>query len=451
MSDSLFVDPQYRKAIGTIYPTNVFSINIDHFGIKSRKMYNVTVDRILSRHLLQIRISDPNDQSKIFICTIDMPLFEHLKVEQSLHVSFDEFVTHLSKILDACKKEELNLAISRDHNQHNLQFYEERSLRNLVFLYLPIQDAPQSVIMFHINQSIDKFQQQNESLLEQVDRLENALHHRDQQIAKLEANAVRQEENLKKMHEESKMKMESKDAVVAKLNASIQALQANNEFMRVETVQMTERFNKEIERNKELDEEVYRLKDVIKDLKKSLNEQYDKLQNNELMAKNSDRKHDHMLNEARKRTQSLEEKLQHFEKQISELTVELEAERKNRQTKQNALQLTTEEISRANSIIAIQVKELNQLKKKVEMRTDIALQQEKAVKMLEQENESLRNKLKDVFMNADNQKDVSKRLEELRVGTDELEQKYSKKIAELNNRLVQVTCDSNLSKTSSRY
>lgn len=52
MSDSLFVDPQYRKAIGTIYPTNIFSINIDHFGIKSRKMYNVTVDRILSRHLL---------------------------------------------------------------------------------------------------------------------------------------------------------------------------------------------------------------------------------------------------------------------------------------------------------------------------------------------------------------------------------------------------------------
>lgn len=104
----------------------------------------------------------------------------------------------------------------------------------------------------------------------------------------------------------------------------------------------------------------------------------------------------------------------------------MEAERKNRQTKQNALQLTTEEISRANSIISIQVKELSQLKKKVEMRTDIALQQEKAVKMLEQDNEILRSKLKDYFMNCDNQKEVSKRLEELRVGTDELEQKYSK-------------------------
>lgn len=204
-----------------------------------------------------------------------------------------------------------------------------------------------------------------------------------------------------------------------------------------------------MEKTKALDEEVYRLKDVIKDLKKSLNEQYDKLQSNDTIAKNNDRKHDHILNEARKRNQSLEDKMQHFEKQIvsslplvlfqltidwifqrfvsqSELTVELEAERKNRQTKQNALQMTTEEISRANSIISIQVKELSKLKQKVETRTDIALQQEKAVKMLEQENETLRNKLKEVFMNSDNQQDVSKRLEELRIGTDELEQKYSK-------------------------
>lgn len=48
--------------------------------------------------------------------------------------------------------------------------------------------------MFHINQSIDKFQQQNESLLEQVERLDNTLHHRDQHIVKLEAAAIKQDE-----------------------------------------------------------------------------------------------------------------------------------------------------------------------------------------------------------------------------------------------------------------
>lgn len=61
---------------------------------------------------------------------------------------------------------------------------------------------------------------------------------------------------------------------------------------------------------------MHHLKDAIKDLKKSLNEQYDKLQSNDLIAKNNDRKHEHILNEARKRHQSLEEKIQHCEKQI---------------------------------------------------------------------------------------------------------------------------------------
>lgn len=79
--------------------------------------------------------------------------------------------------------------------------------------------------------------------------------------------------------------------------------------------------SKEFEKTKALDEEVYRLKDAIKDLKKSLNEQYDKLQSNDSIAKNNDRKHEHILNEARKRNQSLEEKLQHFEKQIVSLPI----------------------------------------------------------------------------------------------------------------------------------
>lgn len=87
-----------------------------------------------------------------------------------------------------------NLAMSRDHSQHILQFYEERSLRNLVFLYLPIQNAPQSVITFHINQSIEKFQQENRSFADQIQRLENSLDQRDQTISKLEASIALQAE-----------------------------------------------------------------------------------------------------------------------------------------------------------------------------------------------------------------------------------------------------------------
>lgn len=47
---------------------------------------------------------------------------------------------------------------------------------------------------------------------------------------------------MKKLHEELKQVVESKDAVVAKLNTSIQALQAKNEYLKVETVQLSDKF-----------------------------------------------------------------------------------------------------------------------------------------------------------------------------------------------------------------
>lgn len=44
------------------------------------------------------------------------------------------------------------------------------------------------------------------------------------------------------MQDELKLTVESKDAVVAKLNSSIQALQANNEYLKLEAVQLTDKF-----------------------------------------------------------------------------------------------------------------------------------------------------------------------------------------------------------------
>lgn len=47
---------------------------------------------------------------------------------------------------------------------------------------------------------------------------------------------------MKKLQEELKQVVESKDAVVAKFNSSIQALQANNEYLKLEAVQLTDKF-----------------------------------------------------------------------------------------------------------------------------------------------------------------------------------------------------------------
>lgn len=47
---------------------------------------------------------------------------------------------------------------------------------------------------------------------------------------------------MKKLHEELQQVVESKEAVVAKLNLSIQALQSKNEYLKVDTVQLGDKF-----------------------------------------------------------------------------------------------------------------------------------------------------------------------------------------------------------------
>ena len=59
----------------------------------------------------QIRINDNNDQTKIFLCTIDNYLYERIKLEQSLHVTFPGFIDHLVKIFESCRKGELYVKI----------------------------------------------------------------------------------------------------------------------------------------------------------------------------------------------------------------------------------------------------------------------------------------------------------------------------------------------------
>lgn len=47
---------------------------------------------------------------------------------------------------------------------------------------------------------------------------------------------------MRRLHEELQQAVESKDTVVAKLNSSIQALQANNEYLKLDAAQLTDKF-----------------------------------------------------------------------------------------------------------------------------------------------------------------------------------------------------------------
>lgn len=52
-------------------------------------------------------MTEASDHTDMLLCTIDNEVFERIKVEQAINVSFNGFVDHLVKILDGCKKDEL--------------------------------------------------------------------------------------------------------------------------------------------------------------------------------------------------------------------------------------------------------------------------------------------------------------------------------------------------------
>lgn len=130
------------------------------------------------------------DQTRMLVSTIDTQLFEQIKCEQSLNVTFEGFVEHFTKILDACKRSELHLRLAHGTNAsiqttQQLQFYEKRSFRNLVHLCVPIEEPPVQFVLYYINMALGTVQHQANMTGQHVLKLQKDIEYRDTQISDL--------------------------------------------------------------------------------------------------------------------------------------------------------------------------------------------------------------------------------------------------------------------------
>lgn len=376
----------------------------------------------------------------MLISTIDQSLFERIKTEQSLNVTFPGFVEHFLKILDATKRNELHCAliIGSNNRQHqHMQFYERRSFRNLIHLALPIEVASEKCVLHYIQQSLLVVQQQSAGLANQAQRLQSDIVHRDKQIldlrnelqdlnAKLTAQEnqilLRNSEHVKRLQTDIQLLNEAKEVEVRKLSHSIKTLQDTVDYMTNEKYLAAEKHNHDVKKFDSVREELKQLKHTAR----SSHEEMERMRQELATLKASDRKSEHLLTEQRKQMADLRDQLQADDKQRSEMAAELEAEKHIARTKRMALELATEEISKANSIIIKQSKELSQLSQKVDWRTEVALQQEKRMKEVEAEVLSLRKRCQMAEEAGKENSDVGGELRKLREETDELNRKYNR-------------------------
>lgn len=413
--------------------------------------------------------------------TIDPVTFERIKCEQSLNVTYDGFVEHFTKILDACKRSELHLSLVGDESSgRKLQFYEKRSFRNLVHLAVPIAEPPVHFVLYYINAALTTTQQQANASAQQANKLMRELDHRDTQIGDLKAelkmlaNKVAEKENLvftrntdqaNRLQMELKHLTDAKEADARKFGHTIKTLQDTVDYLTKENFNCVDRCGQETKKLDAAREELRQLKVATK----TARDETERLRADVIAHTNRDLKTEHLMAELRKQLADQQDRLQAVDKQRQEWAAELEAEKQIARTKRTALELATDEINKANSIIVKQAKEVGQLRSKVELRTEVALQQERRVKELESMNERLRQTNVVAEQTAGQTENVAQHLQDLRTATDDIHKKYTRsmscfiknillkinlfflEIHDLKTQLQQISAESKLTSSTNRY
>lgn len=456
MDYSVFIDPSMKLAKYNVYSSENILIEMQTNGIAKtiEQRFNLTIEKHKTINLIQIRVASVNDKTMIFLCSVDDARFEQFKIEQSLHVTFEYFVKHITQMFDDCRANKLNMLIVLGTNGQNdrghLQFYEKGTFKNLIHISLPIERAPIEVILFYVNESYAKLQEQNRMLAQNNNGLTMELQQKADQLnataemvnqLRAELNeqqklhTSKQKEQMARLEQEFKHVSDSKDFQKQELEKQVSAFRARIDTLVKENYASKEQNRAEMKVSAQLRSENKKLNDCVADLQMQL----EQLKSDQLSRKNATQKNDHIQQELRKQMQTLQEKISFYEKQNSELMAELDAEKNICQIKRNGLKMATEDICNANTIIRKQAAEIVALREKIEWRTEVALKQEQVIREKGKAADSLTSLMKSLESslneNAEQNKETEDRLKWIEKQTDHLQQKYETKIEEIFNKV----------------
>ncbi|XP_065366567.1 spindle assembly abnormal protein 6 homolog [Calliphora vicina] len=467
IEDDHFANINYSKNVECILPTAELLVNFRSNGLKAQKACFVYAEKLDFKGLIQLRLTEKCDQRKMYITTVDSTSFQELKQDQSLHVTFAGFIENLVHILQDCQAGKLKICLLQLQQQeardirlsdsvlsrgqlncnYQLQFIEMRPFKNLIHLCLPCRMAPLNVVLFYMNNILDILQKKCLNHEQTTQQLQHEIHNHirridqlDAECTKLRENLMETSRNLNQKHAEELIQLQEslrKAAEQRQLDSernrkTMNALQQQIDKLVSEKSAIQSDKVQELKRNETLNEELAASKARISNLK----EQSEKLHLEMSVLKNLERKHDMHLQDSRKEISELKEKLKKYEKNKADLVAELEAEKKISQTKRQALEMATEEISKANQIIMKQNQELNKLKKTIGWRTEVALQQEQAIKQKDMALKEREEEL--VFLKATVESlrsEIPRELDSMRKFANSLETKYTEQINSLKLKL----------------
>uniref|UniRef100_A0A182T6Z9 Uncharacterized protein n=1 Tax=Anopheles maculatus TaxID=74869 RepID=A0A182T6Z9_9DIPT len=137
--------------------------------------------------------------------------------------------------------------------------------------------------------------------------------------------------------------------------------------------------------------------------------------------------------ELKRQLVDMQSKIKIAQKQRSELEAELEAEKNICHTKKHALQLTTDELANASAVINNLNKENVKLQSKIDLRTEIAMRQEKLLLEKEKQIVELGNTVAAIqqehMKTRSSNEEFAETVKRIKETTDLIEEKYRKNLA----------------------
>lgn len=422
--------------------------------------YNIFIEKHKTNNLMQIRLSNVNDNTCVFICTIDDVRFEQFKIEQSLYVTFDQFVNLINEMMEKCRHRQMNIMvtvtkgnyppIANEPSAYQLQFFEKGAFKNLIHISLPLVPAPYDVILFHINQTYAQINEENRILMqknmnfqadlmqkgEQIDRLNGA-------VAGLKTGLSEQEKLFKEKykHQLAQLEADVKDMSNLKMQQTqdyerqISTLKNRIDSLHKENFTLGEQLKQE---KKQLELTCNDNKKAINSIGE-LNQQINLMKGERMTQTNVVQKHDQTVTDLRKQIQMLEQQVAEYQKRSQELVAEIQAEKNISQKKKDAVKMLTEDVYNANTIIRRQAVEIEKLKRKVELRTEVALKQEQVIRETGKGKENASDLITqidtDLKRHAEQSQETERRLDMLRDKTNLIQDKYRNRIDEIYAKL----------------
>ncbi|XP_043653122.1 spindle assembly abnormal protein 6 homolog [Drosophila teissieri] len=455
--DSYSAKMDYGKNVVNILPSAEMLVSFNGDMTRSSKRSCLLyAERMDFKELLQLRLAEKSDQRRMYITTVDSASFQDLKQDQSLNVSFSGFIDNVVRMLKDCQSGKLelhlsvrdqNLSSSREVHEYHLQFVEIRSFKNLVHLSLPCRSAPLNTVLFYINSMLDASHKKQFVLEQSIQQMQTEINAQRSHTERLttENKSLREAiaENTRILEEKHVAEVHQYQEKLTKLNEqrnnelerhrrAISGFQSQMDKASLEKAELKSAQEQAEKRCQTLSEELACCKARVCNLK----EQNDKLHGDVASARQQERKLEYKIEDLKQHTTELQEHIQRGNKEKANIAAELEAEKKILHTKRQALGMASEEISKANQIILKQSQELLNHKKTIAWRTEVALQQEKAVQSKENLLTLRENELREARITIEKlREEIPQQLQSMRNFAQGLEQKYSKQILILKERL----------------